>query len=307
MNNKFDIYNKKITTRIVLLLLIILLFYCNSRTLHELNISVNYKQKPIIWLFWQNKKGKKMPQYLQLCLDTIYKKCGKDFEINLLDEKTVYNFIPDLRKDLDDLRIAQKSDYIRIKLLHKYGGIWLDVDTIVMSNLLPVIKKLETYDFVGFGCTGIYCDNGYPYPSNQFIAARKNSILMKNVLIELDRKLDIKTKDYEYYDLGKKVLWNELNKLRSSTNYDYFHYSSEYDGSRLKNKRWIRPEYYFKKNNELLDENKLLVVFLANNPIMNCPVNRKLFDKFLKLSKKEILKQDYWIAQMFRKALSGRK
>ena len=89
----------------------------------------------------------------------------------------------------------------------------------------------------------IYCDNGYPYPSNQFIAARKNSILMKNVLSELDKKLDVKKNNYEYYDLGKIIIWNEISKLRSSINYKYYHYTSEYDGSRLKNKRWVRPEY----------------------------------------------------------------
>ena len=142
----------------VLFILILLLFYCNyiQRSSYIFNIPVNYKQKPIIWLFWQNKPGKKMPQYLQLCLDTIYKKCGKDFEIHLLNEKTVYNYLPDLRNDLEELQIAQKTDYIRIKLLYEYGGIWLDVYTIVMSNLLPIIKKFETYDFVGFGCTDIY-------------------------------------------------------------------------------------------------------------------------------------------------------
>lgn len=40
---------------------------------------------------------------------------------------------------------------------------------------------------------------------------------------------------------------------------------------------------------------------------MNSPVNRHLFDKFLKLSKNEILKQDYCIAQMSRKVLFKKK
>ena len=309
MNNKFDMYYyKNSIIKLVILILIILCFYFNYiSNSHSLNITENYQQKPIIWLYWQNKPGKTMPVYLQLCLDTIYKKCNRDFEINLLNEKTVYNYLPDLRTDLEELQIAQKTDYIRIKLLYEYGGIWLDVDTIVMSNLLPVIKKLESYDFVGFGCTGMYCKNGFPKPSNQFLAARKGSILMKNVLTELDKKLDKKKSNYNYFDLGKKVIWKEINKLHNSTNYKYFHYNSEYDGSRLKNKRWMRPPYYFNKKNKLMNEDKLFVIFLSNHTIMNCSKNRHLYDPFLKLSKKEILKQDYWIAQMFRKVLFSKK
>lgn len=281
----------------ILLLFLIIYLYCIRKT-------ESYKQHSIIWLYWQNKPGKTMPTYIRLCLDTIYKNCKDEFKIVLLNEKTIYNYLPNLRKDLNKLEIAQKADYIRIKLLYKYGGIWLDTDTIVMTSLLPVIQKLESYDFVGFGCTSIYCNNGYPRPSNGFLAARKNSILMKNVLIELDKKLDQKNSDYNYYDLGKKVIWKEINKLRKKNNYKYYHYGSEYDGTRLKNKRWVRPTYYFNKTNELMDENKLFVIFLSNHDIIDCEKNRQLYDNFLKLSKNEILQQDYWISKMFRKAFN---
>ena len=128
----------------------------------------NFQSKPIIWLYWENKPGNTMPVYLDLCIDTIKYHCVKDFRIILLNEKTVYDYLPNLRKDLNKLLIAQKSDYIRIKLLYEYGGVWLDTDTIVMRNLAPIMKKLENYDFVGFGCTGMYCTNGYPNPSNNF-------------------------------------------------------------------------------------------------------------------------------------------
>ena len=116
MNNKFDMYYyKNSIIKLVILILIILCFYFNYiSNSHSLNITENYQQKPIIWLYWQNKPGKTMPVYLQLCLDTIYKKCNRDFEINLLNEKTVYNYLPDLRTDLEELQIAQKTDYIRI-------------------------------------------------------------------------------------------------------------------------------------------------------------------------------------------------
>ena len=32
--------------------------------------------------------------------------------------------------------IAQKADYIRLKILYKYGGIWLDADTICFNKIV---------------------------------------------------------------------------------------------------------------------------------------------------------------------------
>ena len=286
-------YTLFIISTIILLIITILIVQ---------NIHIN--TKPIIWLYWENKPGKTMPTYLDLCIDTIKYHCNKYFQVILLNEKTVFDYLPCLRKDLNKLLIAQKTDYIRIKLLYEYGGIWLDTDTIVMRDLSPVIKKLEKYDFVGFGCTGTYCTNGYPHPSNQFLASRKKTTLFKNILNNLDNKLNQIHSHHSirYFDLGKVTIWEEMKKLQSKQNYTYYHFDSAYDGSRMKNKRWVKPEYYFNKNIELLDENKLLVIFLSNHDIMG-KKNEHLYKPFLKLNKMELVNQPYWISKMFRRSL----
>ena len=126
-----------------------------------------------------------------------------------------------------------------------------------------------------------------------------------NILKNLDHKLDRKRANYNYFDLGKKVIWEELSKLRKA-NYEYYHYDSSFDGSRLKNKRWMRAEYYFNQDNELLNENNLLVIFLANRDISGPSPRhntyKNVFEQFLKLNKQEILQQNYWLAKMFRKS-----
>ena len=101
-----------------------------------------------------------------------------------LNEKTVYNYIPDLRKDLDKkLSIQQKTDYIRIMLLYRYGGIWVDSDTIAMNNFKKITDKLNKYDFVGFGCHYKNCRNsGYPKPANWVVASKKKGIFMKEYI-----------------------------------------------------------------------------------------------------------------------------
>lgn len=78
-------------------------------------------------------------------------------------------YLPDLRKDISTVPIALKTDYIRVRLLHGYGGLWVDADTILMNNLHNIASKLaHGVDFIGCGCTGKICIHmdGYGKPSN---------------------------------------------------------------------------------------------------------------------------------------------
>ena len=63
------------------------------------------------------------------------------------------------------------------------------------------------------------------------------------------------------------------------------------------NKRWVRPEYYFKSHIDLLNENDLFFILLSNNTIV------KKYYFFKQLIKNEILNKNYWISKMFRKSL----
>ena len=74
-----------------------------------------------IWLYWETPPGKTRPTYIDLCYDTIKKHCSKNFKVHLLDEKSVYTYLPKLRRDINNLRIPQKADYIRLALLKKWG------------------------------------------------------------------------------------------------------------------------------------------------------------------------------------------
>jgi hypothetical protein len=109
--------------------------------------------------------------------------------------------------------------------------------------------------------------------------------------------LDDKNKDYKYFDLGKNVIWSCKNELK---NYNYYHFPSEYDGSRDSDGKWIHsPNHLSDKSTKLLDENKALFIFLANYELMNDEENKW----FLKLNKNQILNGNMWISKLFRKAL----
>lgn len=260
--------------------------------------------KPILWMYWENKPGVSKPPYINLCFKTVKKYCNGDFNIILLDNKSVFTYLPNLRRDINELIIAQKTDYIRVALLYKYGGIWLDADTIVMKPLGEIVDKInDGHDYIGFGCSYEKCFNGFPKPSNGTMASKKNGILMGRVLADLNKKLDERNNgDFGYFDLGKISLWKNIHELMNDDNYSYYHYPSKYDGSRDANGKWVNVDNHISTSKtELIDENELLFVFLENNKFMG---NNKKYNWFSKLTEIEILNGDYWISYLFRKSLS---
>ena len=124
--------------------------WCNS----DMN-----KDKPIIWMYWENKKGSTVPDSITLCWKTIIANNKNDFQIKILNEQNINDYLPNLNKKyLLYKEIAHKADYIRFCLLYEYGGIWLDSDTIIFRSLKEIMEKVNEYGFV---CTG--------YNKNEFI------------------------------------------------------------------------------------------------------------------------------------------
>lgn len=265
------------------------------------------KNKIPLWSYWQVKQGRTIPPYINVCFETFKKYCSNNYEIIILDEKTVYNYLPNLRKDLDELpSLAHKSDYIRVALLYYYGGLWLDADTIVMNDLHEIIDKLNTgYDFIGFGCSYETCEmSGYPKPSNGAMASQKYSKLMKCCLFDIDNKLNENKdnlKNFDYFDLGKFIIWKNIEKLTNEQSYSYFHFPAYADGSRDINGKWINVNNHLSKNKtQFKDENKLMFIFLANNKLDG---DNDQYNWFGKKDENYVKTCDYWICELFRNAL----
>ena len=108
--------------------------------------------KPIIWLYWQNKTTDTIkPPYLDLCLETVKKYCNTSFEIFILCDKDIPAVLPSINPNYTNIEpLAMRADYIRFCLIHKYGGIWLDCDIIVLKNLSFLIDDLKIHNFVAF-------------------------------------------------------------------------------------------------------------------------------------------------------------
>ncbi len=265
----------------------------------ENSIAYNKIKRPYLWQYWDNIDGKPTPAFINLCLKTVDKHCSVSFKVVRLNKDNIFKYIPELEKykeKLDKLIIAHRVDIYRIMLLHKYGGLYLDADTICLRDPIEIIHKLFEYDFVGFGCTGVTCQLGYGNPSNWILASQPNSVLITQVLKNLLNQLQTKDK-FDYHDLGKLVIWEELGKLMKEKNYKYFQYPNKVDGSRDVDGKWIDTDVVFsnEKINYEDESNMMFYVFY----------NHSMPKEVKSLSEEELLLKDWNYTKFMKRALKN--
>jgi hypothetical protein len=137
-----------------------------------------------IWLYWHQGN---MPIICQQCVKRI-KRLNLDFEVMVLNAESVHTFLPELAQvaadiDFESLPLALYTDLVRLMLLEKFGGFWIDISTILNANMqeLRQLAASERVELLLFAkpANG-YTSNSikhmeYPVTENWFLAAVKDS------------------------------------------------------------------------------------------------------------------------------------
>jgi hypothetical protein len=101
-----------------------------------------------IWTYWDTTE---IPEMVQKCLST-WKKNNPDYEITILNRENLSTYIPDV--DIFNLKFADSpariSDFIRLYVLSKYGGIWIDASSIVPKSLNWISDLGSQIDYIGY-------------------------------------------------------------------------------------------------------------------------------------------------------------
>lgn len=94
-----------------------------------------------IWMYWENAaKGPGMPPFVRLCIESVRRHSG-GATVHLLDERSVQEFLPDVRPEWHQLKkLAHKADYVRTRLVLEHGGMWLDCDMVALGSLEPLFE-----------------------------------------------------------------------------------------------------------------------------------------------------------------------
>lgn len=98
-----------------------------------------YEPNAPIWVCWWTGEST-APELVRQCIKSVKKHAG-NHPVYVIDKDTYsqYLLIPAniLKKvEIGQMKLAHLSDYIRVSLLAKYGGLWLDA-TIYCANTIP--------------------------------------------------------------------------------------------------------------------------------------------------------------------------
>ena len=93
-----------------------------------------------VFVFWSGYTFK----LIRILRQLIYAHSGNGlgYQVIWLDPDNVRSYI-EVPHFFDQLSLAHQSDYIRVQVIHKYGGIWLDADTLVVKSLDALFDVVE--------------------------------------------------------------------------------------------------------------------------------------------------------------------
>lgn len=128
--------------------------------------------------------------------------------LNVVNDKTITNYISTV--DTSKLvHIAQKVDYYRAKLLYTYGGMWIDIDTIILDNLDYLFEQLTQSDREV--CLSIsQLQSNPPNVCLQYLLSKPNSQIMSEWYKQMENRiLTNNTVSYAYFG---ELLANIINQ-----------------------------------------------------------------------------------------------
>lgn len=138
-----------------------------------------------VWFFW-NTGYSFMPKLIQLSLTYNLNQCKK-YQLNChfvtLANLAAYIDDDSLPTQFKDLSGVQQSDILRIVLLQKYGGIYLDTDYIITDDLRSLFDLPSPLGTVFFNEYDAKC-------GNSIIIAHKNSPVLRKMFELVTERLD---------------------------------------------------------------------------------------------------------------------
>lgn len=137
----------------------------------------------VIWMYWDDPN---VPDLVLQCFFNI-SKYNPRYKVHLLNAVTINDFIDIKFSSSVEINPAHKSDLIRLCLLSKYGGVWIDATTIMFEDISWVqnIYKDISVDFVGYYHRKSTINYDRPVIENWFMASPIESKFISMWLNEL--------------------------------------------------------------------------------------------------------------------------
>jgi hypothetical protein len=144
-----------------------------------------------------------------------YSRYGQGFHVHLINHNNLSHYISldDLPQCFYELLPAHQADVVRVYVVEKYGGIWLDSDILVLESLDSIFELIENKD-------GLFIKEDANMLYNGMFASRPHTPLMiewKNRMINI------------LHNKKTKIHWTEIgNSLLDQIYIDHPEYFENY-------------------------------------------------------------------------------
>jgi hypothetical protein len=147
-----------------------------------------------IFIYWVGN----IPTLIKILRTLIYSYSINNYNLHLIDHTNLLKYVQNIPNNFYDLKPAHQADFVRVNVIYEYGGIWLDSDVLVLSNLenlFNVIKKDNGF-FILENNTILY---------NGVFGSKKKTLLFNEWKTRINNVLNKKT-DIEWTEIGNDML-----------------------------------------------------------------------------------------------------
>jgi hypothetical protein len=161
----------------------------------------------IIWSYWQQSS---VPPLIRQCHEN-WRKFAPDHELRVLHLDAISQWLPtdELPVNFTQLPAYRQADWLRLRLLKEYGGIWMDASSFLTTSLSWVHDKQHTTEYLGFYLDGFTTNTKQPIVENWFMAATTNSLFISDLYHEFMQSITMGEHPY-IEQLKTKSNFNEL-------------------------------------------------------------------------------------------------
>lgn len=156
----------------------------------------------VIWSYWHTTPT---PEFIAKC-QVNWRRFAPDHELRLIHKNTITEWLGkgEILGEFSQLPPFRQADWLRLKLLAEYGGIWIDASTLLTQNLdwVHQLRVKNNSEYVGFYIDRFTTRPDKPIVENWFMAAVPQSAF----IIALAREFD------QAIELGESAYLEKLNK-----------------------------------------------------------------------------------------------
>lgn len=174
-------------------------------------VHIDYIKNSRKWSSFMERNSNEINQdYLYLTIRSIINNCGNDFHICLIDNQSFNKLLDNFNHNFKVLSEPSKSNIKSLgvlKLLEKYGGIYIENSFVVLKSLIPIYENIKltnrpvTAEFVN---RSLNSDDIEFCPNIKFYGCNKQCEITHNLITKL---MIITSNDYT----NQSVIENNFN------------------------------------------------------------------------------------------------